>query len=433
MSARRSILHTLSLATVFRLVRLALSFGLTCLLARHLGRSGFGEIGVAMAVVSILVCLGELGFGRYTVRELVRLPDEQADVLGNTILARVIVSVVLFTGLMLWIVFAQPEGAILLSVYALQLLTHPSTEVFAWLEANDRVQSMVTAQFTGFLVSAACIAVGIWMKAPLWFFAFTYALEGWIFIVLCGVVFRQNGGRVRFAAFRWSRAIQLISRSWPELASQAALLLLFRLDIAMIQWLRGSEEAGVYSAAVRVSEMAYFVPSVLATLFLPRLMAAHPNEPEYHRRVVDYLSASVVLALVVAIGLWLTAPLLPLAFGSEYERSAEMLRVHAWAFIPYAVGVARTQILTVEDRLAANLSSVVLAVVINAALNLVWIPVHGGLGAAWATLAAYTAAWVLGTYLAPGLRTHVSGFLTRAVMGLPRFTLLQARSLLRSS
>jgi O-antigen/teichoic acid export membrane protein len=179
--------------------------------------------------------------------------------------------------------------------------------------------------------------------------------------------------------------------------------------------------------------MAYFVPGVLATLFLPRLMASRQNEPEYHRRVVDYLSASVVLALVVAIGLWLTAPLLPLAFGSGYERSAEMLRVHAWAFIPYAVGVARTQILTVEDRLAANLSSVVLAVVINAALNLVWIPVHGGLGAAWATLAAYTAAWVLGTYLAPGLRTHVSGFLTRAVMGLPRFTLLQARSLLRSS
>jgi O-antigen/teichoic acid export membrane protein len=162
-------------------------------------------------------------------------------------------------------------------------------------------------------------------------------------------------------------------------------------------------------------------------------MSSRQNEPEYQRRVVDYLSASVALALVVAICLWMAAPMLPLAFGHEYERAVAMLAVHAWAFIPYAVGVARTQILTVEDRLAANLSSVILAVVINAALNLVWIPAHGGLGAAWATLAAYTAAWLLGTYLSPGLRTHVSGFLTRAVMGLPRFTLLQARSLLRHS
>ena len=201
----------------------------------------------------------------------------------------------------------------------------------------------------------------------------------------------------------------------------------------MIEWLRGNEEAGVYSAAVRVSEMAYFVPSVLATLFLPRLISARPNDSEYRRRAVDYLSASVVLALVVAAGLFITSPLLPLAFGGEYERSADMLRVHAWAFIPYAVGIARTQILTVEDHLVANLPSVVLAVGINAALNLAWVPAHGGLGAAWATLVAYAVAWVLGTYLSPGLRTHVSGFLTRAVMGLPRFTLLQARSLLRHS
>ncbi|MFO1437261.1 MAG: flippase [Verrucomicrobiaceae bacterium] len=433
MSARRSILHTLSLATVLRLVRLALSFGLTCALTRYLGASGFGQLGVAMAIIAILQCIGELGFSRYTVRELIHRPQEQPEVLGTTITARFLVSAALFAGTMIWIVWARPAGAVLIAVYALQLLTNPGTEVLAWLEAHDRARDTFKAQFTGFLVSAACIAAGIVCKAPLWFFALTYGLEGWIYITLCWRVFHRNGGRMRLRAFRWPRALQLIRRSWPELASQAALLLLFRLDTVMIEWLRGNEEAGVYSAAVRVSEMAYFVPSVLATLFLPRLISARPNDSEYRRRAVDYLSASVVLALVVAAGLFITSPLLPLAFGGEYERSADMLRVHAWAFIPYAVGIARTQILTVEDHLVANLPSVVLAVGINAALNLAWVPAHGGLGAAWATLVAYAVAWVLGTYLSPGLRTHVSGFLTRAVMGLPRFTLLQARSLLRHS
>jgi O-antigen/teichoic acid export membrane protein len=433
MSARHSILHTLSLATGLRLVRLVISFCLTCVLARHLGTTGFGEIGVAMAMISILLCVGELGFGRYTVRELVRRPEEQAAVLGTTFISRLIVSAVLFASMMLWIVFAKPAGSALIAAYALQLLTNPGTEVLAWLEAHDRVHSTVTAQFTGFVVSAVCIAAGILWKAPLWFFALTYGLEGWVFIGLCWSVFHRQGGHMRMKSFRLTRAIELIRRSWPEIASQLALLLLFRLDTLMIQWLRGNDEAGVYGAAVRVSEMAYFVPGVLATLFLPRLVNARQNEPEYNRQVVDYLSSSVVLALIVAAGLFMTAPLLPLAFGGGYEAAAEMLRVHAWAFIPYAVGVARTQILTVEDRLAANLSSVVLAVGINIALNFAWIPVHGGLGAAWATLVAYSSAWLLGTYLSPDLRTHVSGFLTRAVMGLPRFTLLHARSLLRQS
>jgi O-antigen/teichoic acid export membrane protein len=431
MSARRSILQTLSLATLLRLVRVVLSFGLACLLARHLGSSGFGEIGVAMAWVAILLCIGELGFGRYTVRELMQQPSEQAEVLGTTFTARFLISAVMFIGVMLWLLMKQPAGAMLLAMYALQLLTNPATEVFAWLEVHEKVHSTVWAQFAGFLASAIGIGIGIGMGAPLWFFAVTYALEGWVFIGICAHVFYRHGGRIQLGAFRWERARRMLGGSWPELVSQAALLLLFRLDTVMIQWLSGNQEAGVYGAAVRVSEMGYFVPGVLATLFLPKLIAARSQDAAYDRLVLDYLSASVVIALSVAAGLWIAAPLLPMAFGAEFQPAVEMLRVHAWAFIPYAIGIARTQLLTVEDRLLANVSSVVFAVVLNAVLNFIWVPVHGGIGAAWATLAAYMAAWVLGTYLSPGLRTHVAGFFTRAVMGLPRFTLLRARSLLR--
>lgn len=433
MAAGSSILKTFSLATGLRLARLCLSFLITCVLARHLGGAGFGQLAVAMALVSILLSVGELGFARYTVRELLKNGNDQAAVLGTTMTARFIAAAALFVGLIAWVGWRTPEGALLLVVYGTQLLTNPATEVLAWLEAHGKVSHAVVAQFTGFLVSAACIGLGVWLDAPLWFYALTYALEGWVFIGISACVFWQHGGRVKPGAFQWSRALALLSRSWPELAAQAALLLLFRLDTMMIEWLRGPEEAGIYGAAVRVSEMAYFVPGILATLFLPRLMIAREHDAAlYGRRVVDYLSASVALAVVVAAGLLLASPLMPLAFGEAFSRSADMLRVHAWAFIPYAVGIARTQILTVEDRLLDNLPSVIVAVAINAWLNLEWIPAHGGVGAAWATLVSYTLAWVVWTYLSPPLRRHVSGFMTRALVGLPRFALLRVRSLIHS-
>lgn len=433
MAAGSHILKTFSLATTLRVARLLLSFVLTCALARYLGGGGFGQIAVAMAVVSVLVSVGELGFARYTVRELMKQDADQSAVLGVTITARLIVSASLFAGLLAWIGWRKPEGALLLVVYGMQLLTNPATEILSWLEAHGRVPQTVLAQFTGFIISAACIAAGIGCRAPLWFFALTYALEGWIFISLCAFVFHRCGGVVKWSAFQFSRAFTLVSRSWPELASQAALILLFRLDTMMIEWLRGTEEAGIYGAAVRVSEMAYFMPGILATLFLPRLMQDRQNTAaRFEKSVIDYFSASVVLAFAVAAGLLLLSPWMPLAFGGEFTRSSEMLRVHAWAFIPYAIGIARTQILTVEDKLAANLPSVIAAVVVNAWLNMLWIPVHGGVGAAWATLVSYTLAWVVWTYLSPWLRLNVSGLLTRAFMGLPRFTLLRMRTLLHS-
>lgn len=433
MAAGSHILKTFSLATTLRMVRLVLSFALTCALARYLGGSGFGQIAVAMAAVSVLSSIGELGFARYTVRELMKQGADQSAVLGITITARFIVSAFLFIGLIAWIGWRKPEGMLLLVVYGLQLLTNPATEILSWLEAQGRVSQSVIAQFTGFIVSAACIAAGIWYQAPLWIFALTYALEGWVFISLCTFVFHQCGGSVRWSAFQFSRAFALVSRSWPELASQAALILLFRLDTLMIEWLRGTEEAGIYGAAVRVSEMAYFMPGILATLFLPRLMQDRQSTAEcFEKSVVDYFSASVMLAFAVAAGLLLLSPWMSVAFGSGFSRSSEMLRVHAWAFIPYAIGIARTQVLTVEDKLAANLPSVIVAVAVNATLNRLWIPAHGGLGAAWATLVSYTLAWVVWTYLSPWLRLNVSGLMTRAFMGLPRFTWLRMRSLLHS-
>jgi PST family polysaccharide transporter len=90
--------------------------------------------------------------------------------------------------------------------------------------------------------------------------------------------------------------------------------------------------------------------------------------------------------------------------GAEFTGSAAILSVHAWAFVPYALGIARTQHLTAEGRLWLNLPSVVLALVVNVALNLAWIPKWQGLGAAWATLVAYTVAWVGTTVLLPQMR-----------------------------
>lgn len=433
MVAGSPIFKTLSLATGLRVARLCLSFAITCVLVRHLGGAGFGQLAVAMAVVSILLSIGELGFSRYTVRELMRNSNDEAAVLGTTMTTRLLVSALLFAGLLVWVGWSAPEGPLLLVVYGIQLLTNPATELLAWLEAHGKVSQNVIMHFVGFLVSSGCIALGVWCHAPLWFYALTYALEGWVFLTLTACLFWRHGGRVHFRAFQFSRALALVGRSWPELASQAALLLLFRLDTMMIEWLRGPAEAGVYGAAVRVSEMAYFVPGVLAALFLPRLlMARQTGTAQYERRVVDYISASVMLALIVSAGLLILSPLMPLAFGAEFTRSTDMLRIHAWAFIPYAVGIARTQVLIVEDRLLENLPSVIIALAVNVWLNLEWIPVHGGVGAAWATLASYTLAWVVWTYLSPGLRKHVSRLMTRAFMELPRFTLLRLRTLLHS-
>jgi PST family polysaccharide transporter len=419
---------TFSFSAGLRVMRLLIGLLLASQLARHVGADGFGQLSVAMATVAVLLCLGELGLTRYTVRLMMtsKRPDEV--VLGMTVGARLIWSSVLFGILCVGLLVARPESWLLLLIYGVQLMTNPITEVLCWFESKQRMAEVATAQFVGFFASAICIGLGIWYDAPLYFFAITYAVEGWTFLGLSWWWFHRSGGRIQLRAFRFDEAKDLVRQSWYEMASQLALILLFRVDAIMVGALCGSGEAGLYGASVRLSELVYFVPHILASLYLPRMIELRQSNPrEYRSRMTDYFSLSLLVAGVCALLLAFGAPLLGWVFGEEFKEGSRILEVHAWSFIPYAIGIARTQYLTVENRLWVNLPSVAGALILNVVLNWFWIPTYGGLGAAWATLVSYGFAWVVSSFFLPSVGRDVGVMLSQATKQLPRFVMLLIR------
>jgi O-antigen/teichoic acid export membrane protein len=216
--------------------------------------------------------------------------------------------------------------------------------------------------------------------------------------------------------------VELVRESKFELGTQLALLLLFRLDTIMVEAMRGKDDAGVYGAAVRVSEVVYFIPVLLSSVCLPPLLELRKADAlRYRRRFEDYFALSILIAVPCAALLAIASPLVVgILFGSDFSASARILTIHAWSFIPYAIGIARTQYLTAEGRLWVNLPSVLLALGVNVALNWLWIPQYGGEGAAWATLVAYTVAWVLSSFALPGTR-DVARLIVRGVIQAPAF------------
>ncbi len=413
-------LRGFSISVFLRMARLAVNLVLTSFLARYLGGGGFGQIMVAMSITAVLLCAAELGLGRITVRELVRNQTDPGEILGSTFFSRLTIGIVLYGALLIYVWVMRPEHTWLLVIYGSLLVTHSATELVLWLESAGKVEAVAWAQMCGFLVSAAAIGVGVWAKLPVWYFACTYVLECWAAILVCVYLYLKAGGQVR--GWRWSggRATKLLRESWFELASQLALLLLFRIDTIMVEMLRGKEEAGVYGAAVRVSEVMYFLPVILSSVCLPTLVSLRSSDPDkYRQRFADYFGLSLLIAVPSAALLALAAPLVVMVlFGDQFAASAPILVIHAWSFIPYAIGVARTQYLTSEGRLWVNLPSVLGALIINVVLNWFWIPSYGGLGAAWATLIAYTTAWLLSSFLLPSSR-DVSGLILLSIRQLP--------------
>jgi O-antigen/teichoic acid export membrane protein len=396
--------HGFSVSVSLRIARLLISLVLTSYLARYLGQSGFGQLMVSMSVVAILLCVTELGLIGISVREFVKIRgEEEAVTMGSAVHSRLAVGALFYAALLIYVLLAKPAHGMLLVIYGSLLMTHAVTEVACWLDAHHFQKDTAKGQFTSFVISSLFVVGGLICQAPLWFFAATYVFDCWLCALLWLRLYWRQGGRTTSWKWSWQRTRKLLKESWFEMLSTLALLLLFRMDTIMVEALRSEQEAGVYGAAARVSEVLYFIPSILASICLPALVALKAEQPErYETRFADYFAVTLILATLGSVMLVVIAPhVISILFGEAFAESAPILAVHAWSFIPYALGMTRTQYFTAEGRLWLNLPCVLLALGTNLLLNWLWIPQHGGLGAAWATLIAYTLGWVVTSFIFP--------------------------------
>ncbi len=201
------------------------------------------------------------------------------------------------------------------------------------------------------------------------------------------------------------------------LLSGVAISVYMRIDIVMLRHLAGESAAGIYAAAVRISELGYFVPMALASSVLPALLQARARGgAAYGERLQRYFDLSAALAYALTIPLALVAPwLVRMAYGAAFAPAAAVLVVHIWAAVFVFLGVARGQWLVNERLQRFYLAATFAGAVANVLLNLLFIPRWGGLGAAWATVISQALAAWASSYFHPAVRA-TAAMQTRALL-----------------
>lgn len=401
--------------------RLVLGVFVGVLVARHLGPADFGRLGAVFSLVALGLAAADGGLEAIVRRELLREPNRARQWLRTAWLVRLSLGALCFLGLGTWAVLGEAEAAVrgLLLIAGLQLFQPALAVGELWLQSSLQAGLAFRMQWPVLLLGAVLRLAAISSGSPLWVFAAIMTGEG---LVAAGAVTwaarrrlpADSSGAPRVSAVGWS---EWRHDAWPLLISSLAVTVYMRIDLAMLPSLAGQTEAGFYAAAVRLSELGYFLPVALASSVLPRLLEARRVGGETESRWLQrYFDASAALGYGLAGGLALAAPwLLPWAYGGAFSAGVPVLVVHAWAFVFVCLGVARGQHLVNEKRGRFILASTVAGAVLNVLLNLMLVPRHGALGAAAATVASYAVAAWLSSFLHPGLR-EVAAMQTRALL-----------------
>jgi len=387
------IIHNIGWLYFDKILKMGVGFFVTIWLARYLGPNQFGTLSFAHAFVGLFGVIAGLGLQSIVVRDIVSDPECQNETIGSAAAMMCVAGFITY-GLLLTIIFLlRPEDSIskaLVMVIGSIILFKSSDAVIYWFESQVQSRFTVWAQNSAFLIFAVVKLALILGDAPLIAFAWAVMGEALLGAIILFIILGTRGPRLRQLRISFVRVKALLNDSWPLLISSMAIMVYMRIDQIMLGEMIGDEAVGIFSVAVRISEIWYFIPtSILASLF-PAIIEARSRDINMYYERLQHLSSLMVLVSIsiTVLIFFLASPTVSILFGKPYAEAAQVISIYIWSLVFVSLGVISSQWAIAEKRQMLSLQRTSLGLIVNIVLNYTLIPRFGVLGAAWSTFIA---------------------------------------------
>lgn len=363
-------------------------------LARYLGPEDYGRWSFAAAFVALFAPIASLGLDSVVVRDLIRNPEKKGVLLGSAFalkLAGSIIGCVVCIGFSLVAHDSDPVVVYLIALSGVGLIFQSFGVVDFHFQSKVMSKWVVIATNFAFTIAAIVKIYFFLTDGDLidlaWVSVFEVALTA---AFLCAA-YRIDSGGISDWSVRSAEVYHLLVQGFPLLFAGLAVAMYMRIDIVMLQHMTSAVEVGVYAAAVKVSEVLYFMPGIVMSSLAPALVNSYKEDQASYELHIQrlYFSATwvpVVLAIPICI---MSEQIVTLLFSPAFADAAAVLSIHAWASIAVYLGVVSSQFLVIEGLQKISLYRTLIGCALNICLNLLFIPIWGVSGAALATVISY--------------------------------------------
>ncbi len=358
--------------------------------ARYLGPAQFGLFNYALAYVAIFSGLAKLGLDSIVVRDLVSHPQKRDLYLGTAFWLKVVGAFVMLGIVAIASLFSSNDHTTNLYIFIIASgIIFQSSEVVDFYFQSQVLSRVVSiSRIVQLLLSSVLKIYFVLTGADLiWFVVVTLVDQLTLSLSLyLSYRYQKLGSFIHY--FDLKLASQLLKISWPLILSGLATTIYMRIDQLMIKEMLGDKELGFFSAAVKLSEVWYVIPSIIASSIFPSIVNAKKISREFYLQRLQKLTTLMTwIALAVALPVTFFADsIINLLYGDRYHSASLVLAIHIWGTIFVFIGIASGVFFTIENYTKKSLYCTLLGASSNVLLNLALIPLYGIAGAAVATV-----------------------------------------------
>lgn len=381
-------------------LNLLIGIGTSVILARVLGPEGRGVYALATLLPSLIVTFGNLGIGHATVYYVARGQFRRQEILGNNVFLGLGIGILgVFAGLIVVVFFRQNVFPGVAPGYLFLALALVPAELFfsyvgcvllgaRYIKEFNYVQNAQSALFLGFVaITLFCLKAGVtgalvaglltWLIAGILVFCWAKKVAG-------GIDFSPNTSYIKQAALYGLQAH----------LSNILAFLNYRIDMFLVSGFLGPAAVGLYSVGVGLVEKLWMISQAASMVLFPRVAAESDEQRRKEftplvARTVLWTTALGALALVL-LSQWIIL----LLYSEAFLPAVGALQALLVGIVALSVGRVLANDIAGQGFPRLNVYTSIAAVTANVALNILWIPIYGIVGAAWASTVSYTVSFL---------------------------------------
>jgi len=381
---------------IARVLSMGVSLVTVFYIARTLGPQNFGELSYSVSVITLLAFFGAIASSTVICRDLVRNPELQHKIIGTSwILALLGNLVTIF--LVFLLVAILPHDKITIMVIAIlsiaQLFTPFQVTRNVFFATAETKKISLGQLIIHIIISLLKVIAMISGKGVL-VLASIMLLEQ-IFIATASLALYIIHTKTNPLSWRWDStyAKNITFDSLPFVLITLSSTVAARIDQVFIKYFVNTTTVGLYNVAVQFTEIWQVLPQTFIAVLFPAIVNAHISKTFYKKRVLMMAVLIITYSTSISILITIFAPyIVPLIYGDAFISSVPLLQVYTWSLLGIVIGFMITNVLVTENQRKIQIVVGVVPMFLNIALNLLWIPSYGALGAAWATVLSFTCA-----------------------------------------
>ncbi len=378
------------------------------IVARYLGKEQYGIMNYVISFVAIFQVFADFGLDFIQIREESKHPAHKDKIIGTTFTLKLFFAILTLLAILIITTLSEHDGRIrcYIMIYALSVILNTS-----WVSRNHFTsivwnEYVVKTEISRTLIGMAIKIAFVLLHLPLIWFIVSLVIDSILLAVGYTASYIRKIDSVRKWNFDRDLAVFMLKQSFPLLLSGAAIVVYNRIDQMMIGKMIDQSHLGVYSVAVRFTELLVFVPTIIAQTISPILVEVRQKDAARYEelsRVFMNVTVSVCILLAILTSL-LSYPIVRFTFGRMYIEAASVLSILAFKVVGDALSQTSGQLMIIEGiQKYASIRNII-GCVTCVGLNLVFISRYGIHGVAYVAIVTILVSGTLANFIIPSYR-----------------------------